>query len=373
MATDVVRVESEGNCAEVVHRASLVLREGGLVAFPTETVYGVGACAADAGAMDRLRQVKQRPADKAFTVHLGTREEAPGFVPELPALAHRFMRKAWPGPITLILPVADPMSAPVMAELNGRAASAMYYENKVGLRCPDHPVAAALLRALDTPVVAASANLAQGAPPCTAQDVRDALGNRIDLIIDAGRTRYARSSTIVRITQRSYELVREGVLDARTVQRLALLRLLFVCTGNTCRSPMAAGIAAKLMAEQLGCTVAALENQGVIVTSAGTGGGLGGASAHALTVMHRRGVDISRHASAVLTADLIRQADHVFTMTASHREACAAMDPSAKDRIVRLLEDEDVRDPIGGTEADYEACAQTVEKGVRARLQEVSL
>ena len=100
MATDVVKVESEGNWAEAVHRASLVLREGGLVAFPTETVYGVGACVADAGAMYRLRKVKRRPAEKAFTVHLGTREEAPGFVPKMPGLAHRFMRKAWPGPIT---------------------------------------------------------------------------------------------------------------------------------------------------------------------------------------------------------------------------------------------------------------------------------
>ncbi len=387
METEVIRIDrrvsgreepfarpSETDSASAaVQRAVEVLGRGGLVAFPTETVYGVGARADISAAMDRLRRVKSRDADHAFTVHIGSPADASRYAPGLEGLAARFIRKAWPGPLTLLLGVDDPSSAPVMTGLDPSVTPTMYHEGTIGLRCPDESVAAAVLQGAGGPVVATSANPAGHPPPWTAEDALGELAGSIDLLVDTGRTKYAKPSTIVRISGSSYKLVREGVLDAGIVERLSTLVLLLVCTGNTCRSPMAAAFAQKMLAERLGCAVADLPRRGIEVQSAGTAGGAGGASPEAMTVMSRRGMDLSGHASAALTPQMIRQADYIFTMTRMHCDTIIHMVPSATDRVRMLLEQDEVRDPIGGSVDDYERCARKVEEGLHARLQEVIL
>ncbi|MBU0718971.1 MAG: threonylcarbamoyl-AMP synthase, partial [Planctomycetes bacterium] len=368
-----VRVRSSQERDDAVRRGAEILRNGGIVAFPTETVYGVGACVANPGAIARLRELKQRPKEKAFTVHVASRDDASELAPNMPKLARRFARKCWPGPLTIIAPVGDGASTALAARLSADAATAVYYNGTVGLRCPDDATAEALLRAVDAPVVAASANRADGPAPRTARDVRRALGNEIDLLIDGGKTRYAKASTIIRFGSDSYEVLREGVIDLAAIGRLAMLRILFVCTGNTCRSPMAEGLARRLLADRLGCREDELADRGIAVESAGTAGGFGAASDQSVAVMGRRSIEISQHSASALSPDRIREADYIFTMTASHRDIVCDMVPSARERVALLLEDQDVRDPIGGDEAEYEACVQAIEKGVRARLQEVSL
>ncbi|MBI4719209.1 MAG: threonylcarbamoyl-AMP synthase [Planctomycetes bacterium] len=371
MATVVAHVDPRGEFREAVRQAAEILTSGGLVAFPTETVYGLAARADVSAAMHRLRQVKGRAAEKAFTVHLGARADAARFAPEINAVARRLIRKAWPGPLTVILPVPDPGRAPIMSQVDPSACEAMYYDHMIGLRCPDDPVAEALLRAVPAPVVAASANLAGNPPPQSGEEVLRDLDGKIDFLIDAGRTKYSRPSTIVRMKDQTYEVVRPGVYDAGSVERLATLRILLVCTGNTCRSPMAAGLAGKLAADKLGCDMSSLPARGVLVSSAGTAGGLGRAAPHAVTVLARRGIDISGHTSTALTAEQVRLADHVFVMTDAHRDAVIDLVPQVADRVQLLLPDQEVGDPVGGTEEDYEACAQLIERGVRARLEEV--
>ncbi len=372
MDTEVIQTDPQAGYAEACGKAVEVLMRGGLVSFPTETVYGVAARADHAEAVGRLRRIKSRGPGKAFTVHIGSPDAADGFAPDLPSLAKRFILKAWPGPLTLVVGVEDPATAPAMAGLNGSAAATAYFEKAVGLRCPDDPVAGAVLRAVQAPVVAASANLAGSPPPFAGEDVLEGLDGKIDLLIDNGRTKYTKPSTIVRVTGRSYELVREGVYDAGIVRRLSTLRILFVCTGNTCRSPMAAGLARKMIAQRRQCEVSKLADLCVLVESAGTFGGGGGVSPHASTVMSRRGIDLADHVSSALSEERIRQADFIFTMTEAHLGAVSRLVPSAGNRAALLLEGRDVADPIGGSEEDYERCAQLIEKGVSARIQEVN-
>lgn len=371
MSTSVLKSEPQEPSADILRQACDVLRGGGLVCFPTETVYGLGARADHPGAMERLRAVKTREAAKAFTVHVASREDIPRFAPALPRMAARLARKAWPGPLTLIVAVDDPASAPVMAGLNGSASAAMYYDNTIGMRCPDDPFAHALLRAVESPVVASSANLAGQPPPWIGEDVVKSLSGMVDLIVDAGRTKYAKPSTIVRVNGNGVEVIREGVFDAGSVERLSTVRLLFVCSGNTCRSPMAQRLAESVLAEKLGCAPVDLGGLGVHVSSAGTSGGFGRAAEHAVEVMAKRGLDLSEHSSTALSADLVHQADYVFVMTRAHFDAVVRLAPAAKHRIQLMLENDDVHDPIGGSVEDYERCAVTIEKALRKRLREV--
>lgn len=372
METDVVRVDSAKGRHEGVARATDLLNGGGLVAFPTETVYGLGACVAHPQAVNRLREVKSRQNEKSFTVHLGSRDAVADLLPSLHPLASRFMRKAWPGPLTIIAEVDDPSSAPAAEGLDADALTALYRDNTIGLRYPDDPVAEELLRGAQSYVVATSANLAGQPPPRSAENVLSQLNGKIDLLLDAGPTRYAKPSTIVRVSGGSYELLREGVYDARTIARLSTLGLLFVCTGNTCRSPMAAGFARAVLADRLNCSVSDLARHRVEVMSAGTAGGGGRASEHAVTAMADRGIDIAAHESRGLVSEEIRRADHIFAMTHAHRDSVIDMVPSAAERVV-LLGDRDVHDPIGGSKREYAECAALIEEGVRARLQEVRL
>ncbi len=371
MDTRVIQLDRDVDCADAVRQAVSVLEDGGLVAFPTETVYGVGARADQDDAVKRLRHVKSRSVDQPFTVHIGDSTQALSYAPSMAGVAQRLMRKAWPGPLTLILPIDDPMSSPRMQSLNGSAAAAMYFDNTIGLRCPDNDVARELLRKVSAPIVAASANPAEHPPPHTGKEVLRQLGGQVDLLIDAGRTRYAKPSTIVRIRGSSYEVVRRGVYDARIIEKYATFRLLLICTGNTCRSPMASELARHLLAKRLGCAASELAARSIDVASAGTAGGGGGASPHAVRVMKQRGMDLTGHVSQAVTPDLLQQADKILVMTRSHRQAVLDMLPSARDRVGLLLSNRDISDPIGGSKQDYERCAQAIEEGLQARLQEV--
>lgn len=373
MQTKVRKLDSDQDRREAVREAADCLSSGGLVAFPTETVYGLGACATMPAALERLRQVKGREQTKPFTVHIGSRSVLPKFVPNLSSLGRRLSEKAWPGPLTLIFQVDNVESTPIIQETARQHAPAMYHEGTIGIRCPDDPVASELLNATTRPVVAASANPAGAPAPVRAEEALAALDGQVDLLIDAGRTRYAKASTIVRVNGDGYHIVRPGVIDERTLRRLTKINFLLVCSGNTCRSPMAAGLLKKLLAEKLGCTVQQLPNRGYHVESAGIAA-FGGAppSPQGVEVMRKRGIDIVGHRSQPLTLDLAQRADYVFVMTATQLDTLAATAPGLAGRA-KMVSTVDIDDPVGENEAVYARCAEQLEAALRKRLEEIAL
>lgn len=371
MATRVIKVPDDMDVASAAEQGAAALCQGLLVGFPTETVYGVAAVATLPKAMGRLRELKARPK-RPFSVHLGRPQDAGRYVQPMPPAARRLIEKAWPGPVTLLVATGGSLAD---ARLRRRAGlyERLCHEGVIGLRCPDEPVAQAMLCRLDQPVVAPSANRARGPSPRTAEDVLAALDGQIDLLIDAGPARYGRDSTVVRCQGRDWTVVREGVYGAAAIGRLMRRTVLFVCTGNTCRSPMAAGLAKKLLAERLGCKVRDLPRKGYKVLSAGAFGTDGArASPEAVKAAGELGADISRHRSRRLTKELIRRADLVFCMTDSHVETAVRLAPEAKGKLRRLDPQGAVPDPIGGGAALYRRVARQIDKALRNALAEGS-
>jgi L-threonylcarbamoyladenylate synthase len=373
MKTKVRKLEANVDHASVIAEAARCLADGGLVVFPTETVYGLGVNAADPSALKRLREVKKRDEGKPFTVHIGSRSAVSRFVPKLSGLGQRLTSKAWPGPLTIVFHVDDVLATPVIRDTAPEHAASLYHEGTVGIRCPDNPAALALLSAAGVPVVAASANPATKPAPVDADEALATLDGKVDLVLDAGRTRYAKPSTIVEVTDSTYRVLREGVLDERVIRRMTQVLFLVVCSGNTCRSPMAAGLLRKLLAEKVGVAEKDLAARGYMVESAGTSAMNGASpSSAAVRVLAARGMDIAAHKSQPLTPDLASRADYVYAMTDSHVQSIGRIAPAARDRV-RKLADENIEDPIGEGDEVYAQCARQIEQALKRRLEEVVL
>jgi tRNA threonylcarbamoyl adenosine modification protein (Sua5/YciO/YrdC/YwlC family) len=368
METRVIHVKHSGDVAPAADNAVKVLRAGGLVGFPTETVYGVAALASDPAALERLREIKGRPT-RPFGVHMGDPADVARYVRDVPPAAANLIAKAWPGPVTLLLKVGGRLADKHLQ--NHGLYDVLCADDVIGLRCPDSPVTGALLRGAGGPVVASSANRAGGRSPRSADDVLEQLGGKIDLILDEGETRHGLDSTIVDFSGESWKIVRKGVLDSRMIRKLLTRRILLVCTGNTCRSPMAAGLARSILAKRLGCPADDLEERGVEVLSAGVLAIDGGrASPDAVSAAKELGADISRHKTRKLTKVMIQDADVVLCMTQRQVLEACQMAPAAAAKVRRLDAQADIEDPIGMGQQDYVRTARQIQRALEEALKE---
>ena len=182
----------------LISQAARILCDGGLVAFPTETVYGLAADATNPAAIERLNRVKGRPPEKPYSIHLHDASQIRECVSEVSPLAQRLMDQFWPGPLTIVMP----------AKTGGT----------VGFRLPDHPVAHAFLRQCGRPVVAPSANHSGFPPPTDGKEVVRALDGQCDCLLDAGPTPMGRESTVVSVVGNRLEILREGAIAASELQ-----------------------------------------------------------------------------------------------------------------------------------------------------------
>ncbi|MBI5464928.1 MAG: threonylcarbamoyl-AMP synthase, partial [Ignavibacteriales bacterium] len=183
--TRVVTISPTHPLPEVIQEAAVILRQGGTVAFPTETVYGLGADAMNPHAVRKVFEAKGRPSDNPLIVHIADEEQLSEFAEEIPPIAKQLISKFWPGPLTLVLKAAAIVPEEVTAGLE-----------TVAVRMPDHNVALQLIRELGSGIVGPSANASGRPSPTQAQHVLDDLKGKVDMILDAGTTMIGLESTV---------------------------------------------------------------------------------------------------------------------------------------------------------------------------------
>ena len=363
---DVIKVD-----AEKIKEAASVVDAGGLVAFPTETVYGI-ACRTREDSFAKIDNLKGRDPAKSYTLHIGQKSEVSKYVPRIGLRAGKLIKNLWPGPLTIVFELAQEDLQKQRDNLGREVFECIYKNNTIGIRCPDNPIATMLLQATQNHIVAPSANTKGQPPAVNAEQVLAQLSGQIDLLLDAGPCKYKTSSTVVKIGKINIEILRPGAYSKEELETNSAIQFLFVCTGNTCRSPMAEGIFRKYLAEKLQCNIDQLNKIGYKVCSAGVMNISGApASAEAIVACAAKGIDIKAHKNQELSKELIGNSDFIFAMEQLHKERIIALSPEAASKCFSLASDKGISDPIGHPQEFFNNCADMIEAAVKKRISEL--
>ena len=370
MQTKVVKLDPNRPDVAKIKEAAVLVDAGRLVAFPTETVYGI-ACRVQADSLNRLGKLKGRSPGKYYTVHIGRKSDVEKYVPVIGLRARKLIKNAWPGPLTIVFDLDAQNIDKQRERLDKVVFEELYKDNSIGFRCPDNAIASILLQQTHSAVVAPSANITGRIPAADADQVLAQLAGQIELLLDAGPCKYKKSSTVVKVGKKGLEILRPGVYSKAHLETISQVKFLFVCTGNTCRSPMAAAIFRKYLAEKLQCEVDHLDEMGYKISSAGVMDMVGSpASAEAAAVCAAKGIDIKAHKSRTLSQQLVENNDFIFAMGRMHCERVVALSPDAANKCVLLAED-DIPDPMGHPQQVYDRCAELIEEAVKKRIGEL--
>ncbi|MHC4845016.1 MAG: L-threonylcarbamoyladenylate synthase [Planctomycetota bacterium] len=336
---------SRDDAADALAAASAALDAGELIVVPTETVYGIAAREDRPDARERLVTLKDG-RDKPFSLAVADLEMLAGRLEPPGPLALRMAERWWPGPLTMLLRSRE----------GGR----------LGVRVPGHPWTRELIGRVGAPLLLPSANLPGEAPPVEADEVDAAVLEHVSVVVDGGRAALGEASTVVDVRPLSLLVLREGVVSRADLERHAQPRVLVICSGNTCRSPMAAALLRHELA------VLCDEDERLVppvVVSAGAHAGSGQpASGAALQALDEMGLDLSDHRARPVDEALLRGVDMVLGMTGSH-VAIASRLAGEGGPSVELFDPDgrEVQDPFGGSLAEYRRVAQNLRTMARER------
>ncbi|MDD5238298.1 MAG: L-threonylcarbamoyladenylate synthase [Candidatus Omnitrophica bacterium] len=343
--TKIVKIDPSSPEFYLINEAAEVLKSGGLVIIPTETVYGIAANKLNKDAINRLYEIKNRPQDKPFSIHIERKDRIEEFARAVPVCAYKLIDKFWPGPLTLILKSKD--------------------TGKVGLRMPDNEIALKVIEEAGIPIACPSANISGRNAPVTFQEAIKDLEGLVELAVDAGNTRLAAESSVVDLTVEPIKIVRLGAIKKEEIEAVAKNKtVLFICSGNSCRSVMAQALLKKVLKEKNRADVEVLSAGTLILSGLGVTEGT-------KEVLRREGIDASAHRSQRVTKEMIKKSDIILVMEKQHEERILSLAPEVKNRLFLLKEfakindnNLNIVDPIGKPLEFYEKTFQVIKEAV---------
>jgi tRNA threonylcarbamoyl adenosine modification protein (Sua5/YciO/YrdC/YwlC family) len=347
LKTETIKLDPQYPDLNQMAYCAKVIRKGGLVVFPTETVYGIAADFSNPQAMKRLREVKNRKDEKPFSILISQVGLISNYTYTTDPKLFKLIDACWPGPLTVVVPSKE----------EGKT---------IGVRMPDHPIALRLVQDSQCTIAAPSANLEGKDPPSTCAEALRDLDGIVDIAIDGGTARIGAGSSVIDMTKNPPEVLRGGVITQQDVERIINKKtVLFICTGNSCRSVMAEYLLKSVLQGR----------KDVEVFSAGTSVFLQStASSETIAVLAEEGIDASRHLARPMNTVMLKKADLIIVMTRGHRDQVIERVPGAEKKIYLLKEfidrptgaDEniDIPDPIGKPRYLYKECLKEIKEAI---------